>query len=52
VSTVADVEVFGRLLDRRAHARLAAMTGAPIPVTRRPLPGPSPLATPGTASQR
>jgi hypothetical protein len=35
VSTVADVELFGRLLDRRADARLAAMTGAPIPVARR-----------------
>ena len=47
VSTVADAEVFGRLLDRRAHARLAAMTGAPIPITRRPS-----FATPGTASRR
>lgn len=34
VSTIADVERFGRLLDRRADARLSAMTGAPIPVTR------------------
>ena len=40
VSTVADADVFGRLLDRRAHARLAAMTGAPIPVARRSAPPP------------
>ena len=36
VSTIADPERLGRLLDRRADARLAAMTGSPVAITSDP----------------
>jgi hypothetical protein len=38
VSTIADAEQLGQLLDRRAHARLTAMTGSPIAIGRVPRP--------------
>lgn len=40
VSTVADADKLRRLLDRRAHARLMAMTGTPIAVTTQ-VPAPT-----------
>lgn len=36
VGTIADAERLGQLLDRRARARLSAMTGSPIAIGRVP----------------